>query len=65
MKKQTQYETLGYLLGEFGSDRITRDQFWGQMKQLGYTQGDIDNWCERYYQLEAQNELDDARRKEK
>ena len=62
--KQTKYELLGYLLGEFGSDRITRDQFWGQMKQLGYTQDDIDKWCDEFYQLEAQKELDDARRKE-
>ena len=64
VKPNTKYESLGYLLGEFGSDRITRDQFWGQMKQLGYTQDDIDKWCDEFYQLEAKKELDDARRKE-
>ena len=62
--KQTKYQLLSYLLGEFGLGRITRDQFWGQMKQLGYTQDDIDKWCDEFYQLEAKKELDDARRKE-
>jgi hypothetical protein len=57
--KQSQYEFLSDLLGAFGRDVITREQFWSQMKARGYTQADIDQWCERYYQLEK--EKDDAR----
>ena len=61
-KPQTKYEFLSDLLGAFGRDTITREVFWAQMKQRGYTQDDIDQWCERYYQLEK--EKDDARERE-
>ena len=62
MKEQPKYEFLSDLLGAFGRDTITREVFWAQMKQRGYTQDDIDQWCERYYQLEK--EKDDARERE-
>ena len=62
--KPTKYEKLGYLLGEYGSNRITAAQFWGQMKELGYGQDDIDRWCEEFYRLEAQKEAGNARREE-
>jgi hypothetical protein len=50
-KPPTKYELMSDLLGAFGDNRITRDQFWGQMKERGYTQEDIDQWCEQYHQL--------------
>lgn len=57
-------QILGYLLGQFGEDKMTREEFWKQMNARGYTQGDIDNWCASFYQLEAQKERDNERRKE-
>jgi hypothetical protein len=54
--KLTKVEALAYLLGAFGSGAITREQFWGQMKERGYTQIDIDNWCDRYHKLSAAKE---------
>jgi hypothetical protein len=48
---QTKYQWLGDLLGAFGRDAITREHFWVQMKARGYTQDDIDRWCDEYHRL--------------
>jgi hypothetical protein len=50
-KPQTKYEFLSDLLGAFGRDAITREQFWAQMKARGYGQDDIDRWCDQYHKL--------------
>ena len=42
----TKYEFLSKLLGDSGSHKITSEQFWAQMNKHGYTQFDIDHWCE-------------------
>jgi hypothetical protein len=54
-KKPTKYEWLSKLLGDYGSDRITQEQFWGQMKMAGYGQEDIALWCDEYYRRETEN----------
>ena len=44
----TKYEKIGVLLGNFGNNRIDQDRFWREMKANGYTQDDIDWWCDQY-----------------
>jgi len=55
--KPTKYELLHNLLGRFGIDAITSEQFWSQMKVHGFTQGDIDRWLIEYYKT---TETDDG-----
>lgn len=43
------HERLSYLLGAYGDGLLTEELFWGWMKQSGYTQDDIDAWCEEFY----------------
>jgi len=63
-KPLTKYESLSYLLGQYGSNQMDDTTFWREMNARGYTQDDIDRWCDEYYQIEAQKELDNARRQE-
>lgn len=63
-KPATSFEILGYLLGQFGENKITREEFWKQMEARGFTQDSIDQWCDSFYQLEAKKDQDNARRKE-
>ena len=53
-KKQTKYEWMSDLLGRYGLDVITHEQFWGQMKRMGYGQDDIDKWCAAYHERQEQ-----------
>jgi hypothetical protein len=62
-KPLTKYESLHYLLGQYGDDKMTREEFWRQMNARGYTQACIDEWCEQFHQLEAKREQDDEERK--
>jgi hypothetical protein len=57
--RQTKYEHLHDLLGKFGLNVITHDQFWGQMKRYGYGQDDIDAW------LAEDRRRDDERAKDR
>lgn len=50
------YDTLGHLLGQYGMSNIDGNTFWAQMKQHGWGQQDIDQWCATYYQLEQERE---------
>jgi hypothetical protein len=50
-KPLTKYESLAYLLGQYGDKRMTREEFWKEMNSRGYTQSDIDTWCIRYHEL--------------
>lgn len=50
-KPISKFDWLFKMLGDFGSGRITHDQFFGQMKAQGYTQADIDRWCDEYHKL--------------
>jgi hypothetical protein len=63
MKKPRTKIDLAYLLGQYGSGFIDSKQFWGAMQANGYTQGDINKWCDEFYQLEK--ERGDGQRKEK
>jgi len=64
-KPMTSFEILGYLLGQFGDGKMTREVFWKEMNARGYTQGDIDKWCASFYELENKKDQDnEARRKE-
>jgi hypothetical protein len=45
----TRSRHLGYLLGQFGDDRIDHVTFWRLMNQHGYTQADIDAWCDAFH----------------
>lgn len=38
-------ERMDELLRLFGDDKITREQFWAQMRQHGLTDADIDSFC--------------------
>jgi hypothetical protein len=59
------YQTLNYMLGQYGVNNITGEQFWGQMKQNGWGQTDIDAWCVEYYQREQEKEdAEQAKREE-
>jgi hypothetical protein len=60
----TDGQVLGYLLGQFGEDKMTREEFWRQMQARGFTQDHIDRWCDEFYQLEAKKDEDNARREE-
>jgi hypothetical protein len=62
-KPTTKYDTLHYLLGQFGDDRMTRAEFWKEMNARGYTQDDIDSWCEQYHELNRRK--DDEREKDR
>jgi hypothetical protein len=53
---EKKYETLNNLLLQYGLNNITKEVFWGQMNQHGYTQADIDTWCEIYYAREQEKE---------
>jgi hypothetical protein len=53
-KKPTKYEWMSELLGLYGRDVITSEQFWSRMKTMGYGQDDIDKWCERYHELQIE-----------
>ena len=46
-EKSTKHEQLGELLRLYGLDLINREQFWSEMKQQGFGQADIDEWCNR------------------
>ena len=61
LPKLTKFEKLGYLLGQYGSDKIDMDTFWRQMQNLGYTQDDIDRWCEEFHQREAKRETSNGK----
>lgn len=63
-KPATSFEILGYLLGQYGDNKITREEFWKQMNARGFTQDSIDQWCDSFYRLEAQKEAGNARREE-
>jgi hypothetical protein len=43
--KASKYEKLFYLLGAFGDDRITRDEFWRLMAEQRLGDSDIDKFC--------------------
>jgi hypothetical protein len=47
MKRQnlTQHQRLSELLRLLGTDAITIEQFWAQMRQHGLTDADIDKFC--------------------
>jgi hypothetical protein len=50
---EEKYDRLNDLLYQFGMNNIDHATFWGQMKQHGYGQDDIDAWCTEYYAREA------------
>ena len=52
MKKQplmSKQQRLSYLLGAYGNGTMSEEQFWRQMKQSGYGEADIDQWCDEYH----------------
>ena len=53
---KTKYDTLNYLLGQYGVNNIDSNTFWNQMKQNGWGQDDIDQWCAEYYRREQEKE---------
>jgi hypothetical protein len=55
---EEKYDRLNHLLYQYGVDAIDGPTFWGQMKQHGYGQDDIDAWCIEYY---AREKVKDAR----
>jgi len=58
-KRPSKYEHLHDLLGKFGLNAISHDQFWGQMKRYGYGQDDIDQWLTEHHRR-----MDDERAKD-
>jgi hypothetical protein len=64
-KPLTKYESLHYLLGQYGDDKMTREEFWRQMNARGYTQACIDEWCQQYHELEAKREIDNEERRQR
>ena len=63
---EKKYETMNYLLYQFGVNNLTKEQFWGQMKQRGWDQPDIDAWCVEYYQRSADEDAkQEAKRQER
>jgi hypothetical protein len=60
-KEQTKYDVLNDLLGAYGRAAITAGQFWGQMKERGWGQTDIDEFCTEHHKRER--EKDDEREK--
>lgn len=63
---EKKYETMNYLLYQFGVNNLTKEQFWGQMKQHGWDQPDIDAWCVEYYQRSADEDAkQEAKRQER
>ena len=51
---KTKYDTLSYLLGQYGVNNIDANTFWNQMKQNGWGQDDIDQWTAEYYRREQE-----------
>jgi len=63
---EQKYQTLNHLLYQYGVNNITGEQFWGQMKQNGWGQDDIDQWTAEYYQREQEKEdAEQAKREER
>src|SRR4029077_8227691 len=63
VKEQTKYEVLNDLLGAYGRAAITAGQFWGHMKERGWGQDDIDEFCVEHHKREK--EKDDEREKDR
>ena len=51
-KKPSKYEQLNDLLRRYGMNQLNDRQFWDLMMARGYTQRDIDWWCEEYNRRE-------------
>lgn len=45
----TKYQIIDRMLYNLGMDIIDKERFWREMTDYGYTQADIDWWCEQYY----------------
>jgi hypothetical protein len=58
---EEKFDRLNDLLFQYGNNNITAGVFWGQMKERGYGQDDIDAWCTEYYARE-QAKADQAER---
>lgn len=42
---ERKHQLLHELLGAFGNNVISRDEFWRRMNAAGLTDADIDAWC--------------------